>query len=60
MLTHIGSDVGIALGQPPDSFNYRLRFDFSDDGGVLCALKGREFSISPADVWFCADFGYTG
>lgn len=40
--------------------SYRLRFDFSDDGGVLCALKGREFSISPADVWFCADFGYTG
>lgn len=28
MLTHIGSDVGIATGQPPDSFNYRLRFDF--------------------------------
>lgn len=40
--------------------SYKLRFDFSDDGGVLENLRGREFSIPPADVWFCADFGYGG
>lgn len=40
--------------------SYRLRFDFSDGGGVLSALCGREFSIPPSGVWFCADFGYDG
>lgn len=40
--------------------SYRLRFEFSDGGGVLSGINGREFSISPADVWFCVDFGYTG
>lgn len=40
--------------------SYRLRFDLSDGGGVLSALCGREFSIPPSGVWFCADFGYDG
>ena len=39
--------------------SYRLRFDFSDGGGVLSGICGREFSIPPENVWFCADFGYT-
>lgn len=40
--------------------SYRLRFDLSDGGGVLSTLCGREFSIPPSGVWFCADFGYDG
>lgn len=40
--------------------SYRLSFDFSDGGGVLSDLCGREFSIPPSGVWFCADFGYDG
>lgn len=40
--------------------SYRLRFDFFDGRGVLSALCGREFSIPPSGVWFCADFGYDG
>ncbi len=40
--------------------SYRLRFDLSDGGGVLSGLCGREFSISPRDVWFCSDYGYNG
>ena len=40
--------------------SYRLRFVFSDGGGVLSDLCGREFSIPPTGVWFCADFGYDG
>ena len=40
--------------------SYRPRFVFSDGGGVLSDLCGREFSIPPSGVWFCADFGYDG
>lgn len=31
---------------------YRVRFDFSEEETVLDALRGREFSIPPEDVYF--------
>lgn len=40
--------------------SYRLRFDFSDDGGALAELRGREFALPLTDIRFCDDFGYNG
>lgn len=37
-------------------YAYRLRMDFSQKGGVLDYLRGREFRIPRADVWFLRDF----
>lgn len=34
----------------------RLKFVFSDDGGVLKKLNGKSFSIPKEDVWFLKDF----
>lgn len=41
-------------------WSYRVVFDFGSDGGVLGYLSGREYSVDPAGIWFCADFGYPG
>lgn len=37
-------------------YAYRLRMDFSQKGGVLDYLRGREFRIPREDVWFLRDF----
>lgn len=37
-------------------YSYRLIFDFTDDSGALGYLKGKEFFISPGDIWFVSDF----
>jgi hypothetical protein len=34
----------------------RLRFDFADGDGALGYLRGRTFSLDPAEVWFMKDF----
>lgn len=39
-------------------YAYRLRFDMTQDAGVLNYLRGREFVISPADVWFTKGFDF--
>ncbi len=41
-------------------YAYRLRFDLSRDAGVLDYLRGREFVIPPADVWFTKGFDLSG
>ena len=41
-------------------YAYRLRFDLSKDAGVLDYLRGREFVISPAAVWFTKGFDLKG
>jgi 23S rRNA pseudouridine955/2504/2580 synthase len=37
-------------------YAYRLRFDLPEDAGSLTYLRGREFVIPPADVWFTKGF----
>ena len=37
-------------------YAYRLGFRLSKDAGVLNYLRGREFVISPADIWFTKGF----
>ena len=37
-------------------YAYRLRMDFSQKGGVLDYLRGREFRIPREAVWFLRDF----
>jgi 23S rRNA pseudouridine955/2504/2580 synthase len=34
----------------------RLRFDFANSDGALGYLRGRQFSLDPAEVWFIKDF----
>jgi 23S rRNA pseudouridine955/2504/2580 synthase len=34
----------------------RLRFDFVNSDGALGYLRGRQFSLDPAEVWFIKDF----
>ncbi len=41
-------------------YAYRLGFKLSKDAGVLNYLRGREFVISPADIWFTKDFDLGG
>ncbi len=41
-------------------YAYRLGFKLSKDAGVLTYLRGREFVISPADIWFTAGFDLGG
>lgn len=41
-------------------YAYRLGFRFSKDAGVLNYLRGREFVISPADIWFTKGFDLDG
>ena len=36
--------------------SYRLRFSFTGEATVLDYLSGREFSLSPDDVWFLKEF----
>jgi 23S rRNA pseudouridine955/2504/2580 synthase len=37
-------------------YAYRLRFDLPEEAGSLTYLRGREFVIPPADVWFTKGF----
>ena len=37
-------------------YAYRLRFDLPEDAGSLNYLRGREFVIPPADIWFTKGF----
>ena len=37
-------------------YSYRVRFDFSQKGGVLDYLSGKEYALPRGAVWFCADF----
>ena len=41
-------------------YAYRLRFDLERDAGVLNYLRGREFVISPDEVWFTKGFDLAG
>ncbi len=41
-------------------YAYRLGFKLSGDAGVLNYLRGREFVISPADIWFTGGFDLDG
>ena len=41
-------------------YAYRLRFDLPEEAGSLNYLRGREFVISPADVWFTKGFDLKG
>ncbi len=41
-------------------YAYRLGFRLSGDAGVLDYLRGREFVISPAEIWFTEGFDMTG
>ena len=41
-------------------YAYRLRFDLERDAGVLNYLRGREFVISPDEVWFTKGFDLSG
>ncbi len=41
-------------------YAYRLGFKLSGDAGVLDYLRGREFVISPADIWFTKGFDLDG
>ncbi len=41
-------------------YAYRLGFRLSKDAGVLDYLRGKEFVISPADIWFTEGFDLTG
>lgn len=37
-------------------YSYRLIFDPDGGEGILSYLSGREFALSPKDVWFVSDF----
>lgn len=41
-------------------YAYRLGFRLSKDAGVLDYLRGREFVISPQDIWFTKGFPLDG
>ena len=41
-------------------YAYRLRFDLPEDAGSLTYLRGREFVIPPAEVWFTKGFDLKG
>ncbi len=41
-------------------YAYRLGFKLTQDAGVLDYLRGKEFVISPADIWFTAGFDLSG
>ena len=41
-------------------YAYRLRFDLPEDAGSLNYLRGREFVIPPADIWFTKGFDLKG
>ena len=41
-------------------YAYRLCFDLERDAGVLNYLRGREFVISPDEVWFTKGFDLSG
>lgn len=40
-------------------YAYRLRFDLDTDAGALNYLRGREFIIDPADIWFTKGYDLT-
>ena len=37
-------------------YAYRIRFNFSDDGGPLAYLRGREVALDPEQIWFVREF----
>ena len=41
-------------------YAYRLRFDLPEDAGSLTYLRGREFVISPSEIWFTKGFDLKG
>ncbi len=41
-------------------YAYRLGFKLTEDAGILDYLRGREFVISPADIWFTEGFDLAG
>lgn len=67
-LAHIGHPLlgdgkyGINRGERTRGYKHqalyavRLRFDFSDDSGLLGYLRGREFCLDENEVWFLKDF----
>jgi 23S rRNA pseudouridine955/2504/2580 synthase len=37
-------------------YAYRVRFNFTDDGGPLAYLRGREVALEPEKIWFVREF----
>ena len=54
ILVDEGTIVRLSVTGQPD------RFDLPDDAGSLNYLRGREFVIPPADIWFTKGFDLKG